>query len=135
MSLTQWTTPLTGLSSLTKSTTNIPIPTPGDHEVLVEIHAVSLNYRDVEVTKGEYTHHKSTSTSTPEHKVPCSDMCGTITRIGPNVTRFQPGDRVLSTFLPDHITGQVTEKELANGLGHPQPGVWRHTGCFPNMGL
>lgn len=50
MSLTQWTTTLTGLSSLTKSTTNIPIPTPGDHEVLVEIHAVSLNYRDVEGT-------------------------------------------------------------------------------------
>ncbi|RDH35039.1 hypothetical protein BDQ94DRAFT_177165 [Aspergillus welwitschiae] len=136
MSLAQWTTTLTGLSSLTKSTTNIPIPTPGDHEVLVEIHAVSLNYRDVEVTKGEYTHHKATSSTHPlEQKVPCSDMCGTVTHIGPNVTRFQPGDRVLSTFLPDHITGQVTDKELATGLGHPQPGVLATHRVFPEHGL
>ncbi|RAK95716.1 zinc-dependent alcohol dehydrogenase family protein [Aspergillus ibericus CBS 121593] len=119
MSLQQWTTDLTGLSSLTQSTA--PLPTPGDNEVLVEIHAVSLNYRDLEVIKGEYTHHKSITAT--DRKVPCSDMCGIITQTGPNVTRFTVGDRVLSTFLPDHITGQVTEKELTTGLGHPMPGV------------
>lgn len=62
-------------------------------------------------------------------------MCGTVTHIGPNVTRFQPGDRVLSTFLPDHITGQVTDKELATGLGHPQPGVLATHRVFPEHGL
>ncbi|PYI07338.1 NAD(P)-binding protein [Aspergillus sclerotiicarbonarius CBS 121057] len=119
MSIQQWTTDLTGLSSLVQSTA--PLPTPGDNEVLVEIRAVSLNYRDVEVIKGEYTHHKSVSGT--DRKVPCSDMCGIITQTGPNVTRFAVGDRVLSTFLPDHLTGQVTEKELSRGLGHPAPGV------------
>ncbi|OOF92849.1 hypothetical protein ASPCADRAFT_509239 [Aspergillus carbonarius ITEM 5010] len=133
MSIQQWTTDLTGLSSLSQSTA--PLPIPGDNEVLVEIRAVSLNYRDIEVTKGEYTHHKSTSTSPLPRTIPCSDMCGIITRTGRNVTRFTTGDRVLSTFLPDHLTGQVTERELSTGLGHPTPGVLCTSRVFPEHGL
>ncbi|PWY91312.1 oxidoreductase [Aspergillus sclerotioniger CBS 115572] len=132
MSIQQWTTDLTGLSSLAQSTA--PLPSPGDNEVLVEIRAVSLNYRDIEVTKGEYNHHQSTSTTSPR-TIPCSDMCGIITRTGRNVTRFTIGDRVLSTFLPDHLTGQVTEKELSTGLGHPAPGVLSTHRVFPEHGL
>lgn len=46
MSADQWVTPLEGLDSLRQA--EIPMPTPGAGEVLVEVHAVSLNYRDVE---------------------------------------------------------------------------------------
>lgn len=46
MSVQQWVTPLEGLDSLRQ--TEISMPTPGAGEVLVEVHAVSLNYRDVE---------------------------------------------------------------------------------------
>lgn len=46
MSVQQWVTPLQGVDSLKQ--TEAPMPTPGPGEVLVEIHAVSLNYRDVE---------------------------------------------------------------------------------------
>ena len=46
MSIKQWKTPLEGIDSL--QLTETPMPTPGTDEVLVEIHAVSLNYRDVE---------------------------------------------------------------------------------------
>lgn len=42
----QWVTAQDGLQSL-QMTTGI-VPPPGDHEVLVEIHTVSLNYRDTE---------------------------------------------------------------------------------------
>ena len=48
MSIQQWTTNLTGLDSLKRS--EAPMPQPGPNQVLVEIHAVSLNYRDVEGT-------------------------------------------------------------------------------------
>ena len=44
----QWSSPLKGLDSLKLS--EAPAPTPGKGEVLVEIRAVSLNYRDVEGT-------------------------------------------------------------------------------------
>lgn len=46
MSVQQWITPLQGLESLQR--TQAPMPSPAAGEVLVEILAVSLNYRDVE---------------------------------------------------------------------------------------
>lgn len=46
MSVKQWVTPLEGLDSLRQ--TEAPMPAPGPNEVLVEVYAVSLNYRDVE---------------------------------------------------------------------------------------
>lgn len=49
MSVRQWITPLRGIDSLHQ--TEVPMPSLGASEVLVEIRAVSLNYRDVE---GEY---------------------------------------------------------------------------------
>lgn len=46
MAVKQWISPLKGIDSL--SQTEAPMPAPGPSEVLVEIRAVSLNYRDVE---------------------------------------------------------------------------------------
>ena len=77
------------------------------------------------VVQGEYTHHKSISGSDTETSlVPCSDMCGTITALGSGAeSTWSIGDRVLSTFLPKHQTGQVTLSELNAGLGLPEQGV------------
>ena len=44
----QWVSNLSGLSDLRQETDLVP--EPGENEVLVKIHAVSLNYRDVEGT-------------------------------------------------------------------------------------
>lgn len=46
MSIQQWVTPLEGLDSLRQ--TEALMVSPGSGEVLVEVRAVSLNYRDVE---------------------------------------------------------------------------------------
>ncbi|KAJ5365498.1 Polyketide synthase enoylreductase [Penicillium concentricum] len=131
MAVRQWITPLKGIDSL--SQTEAPMPAPGPSEVLVEIRAVSLNYRDVEVTKGEYKHHKTAEQDATI--VPCSDMCGVVTQVGSGVTKWIVGDRVLSTFLPDHQTGQVTEKELGRSLGLPQDGVLATHRVFPDYSL
>lgn len=45
----QWQTRQDGLDNLFRGTA--PMPSPGDGEVLVEIKAVSLNYRDTEGTE------------------------------------------------------------------------------------
>ncbi|KAI9374593.1 hypothetical protein BJX61DRAFT_497412 [Aspergillus egyptiacus] len=128
----QWTTSLQGLDSLQLS--EAPKPSAGKGEVLVEIHAVSLNYRDFEVCSGEYNHHKSVSQDKVS-LVPCSDMCGVVTEVGDGVTSWKVGDRVLSTFLPDHQTGQVTEKMMPSGMGLPQPGVLTTYRAFPEHAL
>jgi NADPH:quinone reductase-like Zn-dependent oxidoreductase len=47
----QWISDLSGLAGLRQITT-AETPEPGEDEVLVEIHAVSLNFRDIE---GKYT--------------------------------------------------------------------------------
>ncbi|KAJ5688535.1 hypothetical protein N7462_002927 [Penicillium macrosclerotiorum] len=131
MLIQQWVTPLEGLDSLRQ--TEVPMVTPGPGEVLVKIHAVSLNYRDVEVTKGEYKHHKTAEQNVTI--VPCSDMCGVIIQLGSDVSQWSVGDRVLSTFLPEHQTGQVTETELAGSLGLPLNGVLATHRVFPAYGL
>lgn len=56
-------------------------------------------------------------------------------QIGSDVTKWAVGDRVLSVFLPDHQTGQVTETELGKGLGLPQDGVLASHRVFPDYGL
>lgn len=85
------------------------------------------------MTKGEYKHHETADQDATI--VPCSDMCGVVTQIGSDVTKWAVGDRVLSTFLPDHQTGQVTEKELGKSLGLPQDGVLASHRVFPDYGL
>lgn len=119
-------------------------PTPGQDEVLVEIHSVSLNYRDTEVCMGLYNHHKSVEQ--PPAIVPCSDMCGVVVAVGPTsdntsdpyknpAFRVKEGDRVISTFAPTHITGQIEAKDLGNGLGGPAPGVLVQYRVFPTFGV
>lgn len=62
-------------------------------------------------------------------------MCGVVTQVGPGVNSWTVGDRVLSTFLPEHQTGQVTEKELAGSIGLPLNGVLTTYRVFPAHGL
>ncbi|EED19763.1 alcohol dehydrogenase, zinc-containing, putative [Talaromyces stipitatus ATCC 10500] len=136
----QWATSQDGIDKLRLIKANLP--KPGPNEVLVKIHTVALNYRDVEVTKGEYTHHKQGG-DIPSDLVPCSDMCGTIIEVGEGVSTQRTneqvgltrGDRVISTFNQAHLTGQVTGKELATGLGLPLPGVLAEYRVFPAYGL
>ncbi|OAL39245.1 hypothetical protein AYO20_01563 [Fonsecaea nubica] len=128
----RWETAQDGLDKLTKST--CPIPVPGEDEVLVEVRAVSLNYRDTEVAMGLYTHHKAVGAS--PKVVPCSDMCGIVVGIGNSKHGiWNIGDRVLSIFCQTHLTGQIKEKDMAFGLGLPLDGVLQQYRVFPATGL
>ena len=65
-----------------------PLPDPGDHEVVVRIKAVSLNYRDLVVLRGHYDRNPA------EGRVPLSDGAGEVVAVVPGVTKFRVGDRV-----------------------------------------
>lgn len=87
------------------------------------------------VVEGEYTHHKTVS-SAERSLVPCSDMCGRIVQVGAEASpTWKVGDRVLSTFLPTHQSGQVTEKDMGSGVGFPEQGVLCTHRVFPASGL
>ncbi|KAF2689830.1 NAD(P)-binding protein [Lentithecium fluviatile CBS 122367] len=138
----RWLTGQDGLDKLRLD--EVECPEPGEDEVLVEVRAVSLNYRDTEVAMGLYNHHKAVKH--PLALVPCSDMCGVVVAVGPSSNntsdpyknpafQVKPGDRVISTFASTHLTGQVQEKDVANGLGGPAPGVLTQYRVFPTYGI
>lgn len=80
--------------------TQEPVPKPGPGEVRVRVNAVALNYRDKMVIEGMMPIPLSFPFT------PASDMAGVVDSIGEGVTRFQPGDRVISTFFPEWIDGR-----------------------------
>jgi NADPH:quinone reductase-like Zn-dependent oxidoreductase len=94
----------------------LPDPKPGHGEVLVRIHAVSLNYRDLLSTRVERP-----GALTP--LVPCSDGAGEIIEIGPGVTQWNVGDQVTSCFFQDWDAGEITRAVTRSELGGPLHGV------------
>ena len=89
--------------------TNIPIVK--DNEILVNIKAVSLNYRDLLVTEGRG------SWKPTEPRVPVSDGAGEVIEIGRQVKVFKKGDRVTSLFAPNWISGKLENEKIIGTLG------------------
>jgi NADPH:quinone reductase-like Zn-dependent oxidoreductase len=104
-------------------------PTPGPGQVLIRIRAVSLNYRDLLISKGLYN---------PKLRlplIPCSDGAGEVQVTGAGVTRFKPGDRVTANFMPAWIGGQLDETKSRSALGGDVDGVLAEEVVLPEDGL
>ncbi|PCH34501.1 NAD(P)-binding protein [Wolfiporia cocos MD-104 SS10] len=106
-----------------------PLRAPKSSEVLVKIHAVSLQYRDLIVAKGQYP------LGQKENPVPGSDMAGEVIAVGDDVKGWKVGDRVCANFALDHIFGDVTDEIKATGLGAPVDGVLTEYRLFPAHSL
>jgi NADPH:quinone reductase-like Zn-dependent oxidoreductase len=88
-----------------------PTPQPGPGEVLVRVHAISFNYRDLLMMKGLYN---------PKLKlprIPCSDGAGEIASVGEGVTRWKTGDRVAGIFMQNWLDGPLTPAKSKGALG------------------
>ncbi|KZT18108.1 NAD-P-binding protein [Neolentinus lepideus HHB14362 ss-1] len=116
-----------GYQSLTIQEASLPPPKAG--EVLVKIIAVSLQYRDLIVSKGSYP------LGCKDNVVPGSDMAGEIIAVGSDVDGFKKGDRVCANFALDHVFGDVNEKIKSTGLGAPIDGVLTEYKSFPAYSL
>jgi len=69
---------------------DMPTPTPGDEDVLVEVHAAGLNPLDSKIRDGEF---KSLLSYRPPF-ILGHDVAGTVARVGANVRAFKVGDEV-----------------------------------------
>ncbi|KAK6983841.1 alcohol dehydrogenase superfamily protein [Favolaschia claudopus] len=109
----------------------VPLPsTLGSNEVLVKIHAVSLQFRDLLVSKPNY------SRPLPPHLIPCSDMAGEVLSIGQDVKAWNPGDRVAANLLLDKVDDEERTAEIAACvLGGPLNGVLTQFRVFPAHSL
>ncbi len=77
----------------------LPEPELGDGDVLVEIHAASVNPLDLKIRNGELK-------PLLPYKLPLllgNDLAGIVIKAGPNVQRFKPGDEVYARPDKDRI--------------------------------
>ena len=97
--------------------TDVEMPAPKDSEVLVKVHAVSLNASDWEALRGKPLYSRIAGPFRPRQHILGSDIAGRVEAAGRNTTRFQPGDEVFADIL-SHMGGFaeyvcVPESELA----------------------
>src|ERR1700757_4026691 len=79
--------------------------------VLIRVHAVSLNYRDLMVVKGMYNPRMALP------RTPCSDGAGEVVAIGEGVGRVRVGDRVCGIFMQRWLNGSLTAEKSKEALG------------------
>lgn len=100
-----------------------PDPEPGPHDVVLKMHAVALNFRDLAIVSGHY------HVQVEPPLVPLSDGAGEVVAVGPRVTRFRVGDLACPIYLPDWIDGPLQPRAAARRLGGPSDGVWASRMC------
>ena len=104
-------------------------PQPGPGEVLVKIHAVSLNYRDLMMVKGLYN---------PKMKlprIPCSDGAGEVEAVGEGVSQWKRGDRVCGIFMQNWLDGRPTPAKIKGALGGDIDGMLAEFVVMKETGL
>ena len=88
-------------------------PSPKDNEVLLKVHASSLNYHDLMVALGLIP--------TEDKRVPLSDAAGEILEVGKDVSRWTVGDKVMSMCFPNWVSGPP-KYNLLSFIGDNQDG-------------
>lgn len=87
------------------------VPSPGPRDVVVRVHAASLNYRDLVLLR-----RLQGSDATPI--APLSDGAGMVVATGSDVSRLRVGDRVVASFFAQHwIDGPATPDKTSFALG------------------
>ena len=105
-------TDLTGLQRVQCET-----PVPADGQVLVRVHAASLNFRDLAILSGQYP-----GGVLQRDTVPLSDGAGEIAAVGNGVTRVAVGDRVAACFFQGWVDGAADLADMPS-LGFQADGM------------
>jgi NADPH:quinone reductase-like Zn-dependent oxidoreductase len=77
-------------------------PTPTDDELLVKVHAVSVNRSDWEGLVGKPLYARMSGLRKPGHPILGSDVAGRVESAGKNNDQFKPGDEVFGEMEDYH---------------------------------
>jgi NADPH:quinone reductase-like Zn-dependent oxidoreductase len=77
-------------------------PVPSDDEVLIKIHAVSINGSDREGLIGRPLYVRIGGLRKPGYPILGSDIAGRVEQVGKNITQFKPGDEVFGEIAGYH---------------------------------
>ncbi|MBT5030892.1 MAG: NAD(P)-dependent alcohol dehydrogenase [Proteobacteria bacterium] len=109
----------------------VAVPALEPTSVLVKIHAVSLNRRDLTMLDRE----DPSDVEQLAGIVPISDGAGEVIAVGSQVTEFKAGDRVMTTFFENWVSGELTLEARATVRGNPVDGVLSEWVVSPENGL
>ncbi|MBA0604724.1 hypothetical protein Godav_017369 [Gossypium davidsonii] len=123
----------------------VPIPTPNKGEILLKLEATSLNPVDWKIQKGMLRPFLPRKFP----YIPATDVAGEVVKVGPGVTNYKAGDKVVSML--HHFTGgglaeyAVAKENLtvarppavsaAEGAGLPVAGLTAHQALTQSAGV
>lgn len=90
---------------------NEPDPQPGPGQVVIDLKAATLNYRDTIVQDALYGGEQRPDL------IPLSDGAGVVTAVGDGVASSRIGERVAIGFMPEWSEGPFTAAKQARALG------------------
>lgn len=105
------------------------IPMPGPRDVVMRVHAASLNFRDLIIATGHYPG------PLRSNGIPLSDGAGEVVAVGRDVTRAKVGDRVTANCNVDWIGGPFSESYHPTSIGMTIDGMLAEYGCFHENAL
>ncbi len=123
----RWTIPAFGIERLVLEETAVPAPGPG--EVLVQVRACSLNYRDLMTVTGRY------SPKLRAGMVPLSDGAGVVHAVGDGVAEWRAGDRAAAIFMQNWLDGSPSDAKYRGALGGDIDGMAAEYVALPATGL
>lgn len=117
--------------------TELPKPVPKENEVLIRIHAVSINDWDMANLLGLPKFGRIFGgLKEPKQPILCSDISGIVEAVGKNITRFQAGDAVYGDasgrwgglaeygcFLEKHLVNKPAGMNFIDAAAIPQAGM------------
>ena len=97
---------------------DVASPVPGPGEVVVTMHAASVNFPDVLIIQNKY------QVKPPLPFAPGSELSGIVKEIGDGVTRVKPGDRVIAftgygAFAEEVLTQESRLVPMPAGMDFP----------------
>lgn len=104
-------------------TKQIDVRDPGPDELLVRLHASSLNYHDYMVVSG--------IKAVPDGLIPMTDGAGIVIAAGENIRNFTVGDRVISVHSPGWQGGAPSASKLLAWPGDRSDGYAREMAVMP----
>jgi NADPH:quinone reductase-like Zn-dependent oxidoreductase len=114
-------------------TKEVAKPTPEDDEVLVEVHAASLNAADLETLRGTWSA-RFGGPLRPMYKILGSDIAGRVEAVGANAKQFQPGDEVFGAIKHGGFAEYVCVPEAHLAL-KPASMSFEEAAAIPLAGL
>ncbi len=115
----------------------VEIPSPRDDEVLIKVHASSVNSWDWELLSKRPSMVSLGKRSNPRYKILGADIAGRVEALGRDVKRFQPGDEVFGDLCDSGWGGfaeYVCARENALAL-KPVSMTFEEAAATPQAGL